>query len=69
MQKKVIIDPRTESWRPTVIVWHCLNCGEIVDHVILQNRKIRPQPHYGKVRLKNRYALGTGKAKIPIDTP
>lgn len=26
------------------MAWHCLNCGEIVDHLILANRRNAPEP-------------------------
>ena len=30
--------------------WRCLNCGEILDPIILQNRTLHPEPQYGRAR-------------------
>ena len=31
-----------ESWESNFVGWHCLNCGAIVDPLIVANRKQRP---------------------------
>lgn len=58
MQRYYIYDPDTETGNTFVKVWQCLNCGEIVDQVILKNRQLMPQPAYGRVRLKIKTRVG-----------
>lgn len=45
-------DHLNESGEIWAGVWQCYNCGEIVDSLILQNRKNLPRPNVGKARLK-----------------
>lgn len=45
-------DHLNESGEIWAGVWQCYNCGEIVDSLILQNRKNLPRPNTGKARLK-----------------
>ena len=59
MQQDTVLDPRNESGQVWSIVWRCLNCGEVFDQVILQNRGIKPQPTYGKARIKSTTPLSS----------
>lgn len=45
-------DHLNESGEIWAGVWQCYNCGEIIDSLILQNRKNLPRPNVGKARLK-----------------
>lgn len=45
-------DYLNESGQLWAGVWQCYNCGDIVDSLILQNRKNVPRPNVGKARLK-----------------
>lgn len=45
-------DHLNESGQIWAGVWQCYNCGDIVDSLILQNRKNMPRPNVGKARLK-----------------
>lgn len=47
-----ILDHLNESEPIWAGVWQCYNCGDIVDSLILQNRKNLPRPNVGKARLK-----------------
>lgn len=33
-----------------ITAWRCLNCGEVIDPVILANRTNRPEPFISKSR-------------------
>jgi hypothetical protein len=52
MHRLTIGDHLNESGQIWVGVWQCYNCGEIVDSLILQNRKSVTRPKGGKARLK-----------------
>lgn len=45
-------DHLNDSGQLWSMAWQCYNCGEIVDSLILQNRRNEPRPKVGKARLK-----------------
>lgn len=47
-----LLDPLHESGQLWAVAWQCVNCGEIVDSLILRNRKNLPSPLIGHARLK-----------------
>ena len=51
MQQDSLLDPLKESGQIGVIVWRCFNCGENIDHLILQNRQYKQPPIFSKARL------------------
>lgn len=57
MTEQLWINLNDEASQVWVEVWHCLNCGEVVDAVILENRKNLPKPTYGRARLKTANAM------------
>jgi hypothetical protein len=52
MHGLTIGDHLNESGQIWAGVWQCYNCGEIVDSLILKNRKGIPQPLNSHARLK-----------------
>ena len=50
-------DFNNETDQPIIDAWQCLNCGEIVDRLILHNREDRPTPYLQKARTKNSIGL------------
>ena len=47
----------------TIPVLHCLNCGEVVDPLILDHRGRVPAPLIGRARIAHRTALTGSVAK------
>jgi len=64
MEETRLFDFKFEIQKPVIGAWHCINCGEIVDHLILFNRGVHPERHFSGVRNKNRYGLRMDKIKI-----
>jgi len=64
MEHIYLFDCNNETGQPFIEAWQCLNCGEIVDGLILQNRVDRPEPFFQKARTKNRYGLVIGKNPV-----
>lgn len=61
-------DHLNESGQIWAGVWQCYNCGEIVDSLILQNRKNMPRPKNGTARLKTYVASKSMIRKNPQRT-
>ena len=41
----VMVNERCQDMLTVFYAWRCLNCGEIVDDVVNQNRGVVEQPH------------------------
>ena len=57
MQNQTYIDPQDESGIISIVALRCLNCGEVVDPVILRNRDVSPAPMNGRARLTHKTIL------------
>ena len=64
MEKIDLFDFKFEIQRPIIGAWHCINCGEILDHLIVFNREVHPEVRFSGVRNKNRYGLRMDNIKI-----
>ena len=63
MSQEICMDLEDEMGIFTFPVLHCLNCGEIVDPLILQHRGKAPAPLIGRARVAPKTALtGAGAA-------
>jgi hypothetical protein len=63
MIKETWMDLKDEAGIIKVMVFHCLNCGEVVDPLILKHRKMAPPPMIGRARVSPKTALtGSGFA-------
>ena len=63
MHNQTYIDPQGESGIISITALRCLNCGEVVDPVILRNRSASPAPINGRARIMYRTALATSKVE------
>jgi hypothetical protein len=64
------LDPLHESGKLWAMAWQCLNCGEIVDSLILKNRKGIPRPIGSQARLKRFnpvYRASSGERNVSRD--
>ncbi len=52
MKQIYLFDFNNETDKPFIEASQCLNCGEIVDRLILLNREDRPRPYLQKARTK-----------------
>lgn len=51
MLQEVFADLRDDTGRLMFEGWRCINCGEVVDPVVLEHRAARPDsPYRGKTR-------------------
>ena len=57
MQSYTLIDLEDETGKIAVNVLRCVNCGEVVDPVILENRKNSPAPMIGRARFTPKTAF------------
>lgn len=61
MTQETCMDLKDEMGIFTFSVLHCLNCGEVVDPLILQHRLRAPAPITGRARVAPKTGLaGTG---------
>jgi len=61
MTKEICMDLNDEMGIFTIPVLHCLNCGEVVDPLILQHRLSAPAPMIGRARVAPKTGLaGSG---------
>jgi len=61
MTKETCMDLEDEMGIIAIPVLHCLNCGEVVDPLILEHRKRVPTPIMGRARVAPKTALtGSG---------
>ena len=63
MQDQTYIDPQDESGIISIIALRCVNCGEVLDPIILRNRSSTPAPMNGRARITHKTAL----ANSPVD--
>ena len=52
MQKDALSNHLNDSGELWIVVWRCINCGEILDSLIVRNRKFMPKPSYDKSRMR-----------------
>ncbi len=57
MAKETCIDLKDEMGIIMIPVWHCLICGELVDHLILQHRHHIPVPMKDHARMTPKTAV------------
>ena len=65
MTKETCMDLEDERGIITIPVLHCLNCGEVVDSLILEHRKNVPAPMMGRARVALKTAL-TGSKGVGV---
>ncbi len=63
MAKETCMDLKDEMGIFIISVLHCLNCGEVVDPLILQNRLSAPAPMIGRARVAPKTGLEGSGAK------
>ena len=63
LNKEIWVDPEDELGIIAIEVLHCLNCGEVVDPLILQHRKRVPAPSIGRARVAPKTSLTWSGAK------
>ena len=61
MQNQTYVDPEDELGIISIIALRCLNCGEVVDPVILKNRSSSPAPMNGRARITQKTAVATSR--------
>ncbi len=64
MQKHTLIDLEDELGIIMIEVLRCLNCGEVIDPMILKNRATRPKPLIGKARFTPITASAGSKERL-----
>jgi hypothetical protein len=50
MVEETFVDPQVSLSASSFTGWHCLICGEILDLIILKNRRLHPAPQYSRAR-------------------
>jgi len=66
MQKHILMDHMNESGEVFITAWRCLNCGEVLDPMIMQNRKFMPEPIYDKARMRITKGISMRTRKISV---
>ena len=57
MQNQRYVDPEDELGIISIIALRCVNCGEVLDPVILKNRSSSPEPITGRARITQKSAM------------
>ncbi|GJL57079.1 MAG: hypothetical protein NPIRA02_42110 [Nitrospirales bacterium] len=66
MQKQALMDHLNESGEVFIMAWRCLNCGEVLDPVIVRNRTFMPEPIYDKARMRITKGIAVGRGNVRI---
>ena len=62
MAKETCMDLKDDMGIFTIVVLHCLNCGEVVDPLILDHRGRVPAPLIGRARVAPKTGLTGSEA-------
>ncbi|GJL52306.1 hypothetical protein [Candidatus Nitrospira salsa] len=68
MQKQILMDHMNESGEVFIRAWRCINCGEVLDPMIMQNRKCMPEPIYDKARMRITKGISVREVKVSVSS-